>query len=405
MRCTASPCNARNKHQQRCRIAVQSKVLVKLVETALQKSSADCVDGFCTATGNSRNKSHGMFFANADIYETGAEILPSHGVHGKHGRRCRRHRHHAFVGNYFFRQITVGDFTVIFAAVCFEESPRLQRKGASCVKQFSVLLGRRKPLALLRVNMHHNGFCHLLRPFQRLYHLQNVIALFHVHVLQSQRRKHIVFAFAVGGTQFCKISDVSAVIFRNGHFVVVHHNYKRRCLLGNVVESLVRFASRKGTVAYHGNHAVCLPQQISRFGKTAGKGKGCGCVPHREKVVNAFLGVGETVDVIVAFGEKKSVFSARQHLVHVALMGNVKHDFVHGRIENIVQRHGEFHHSQIGTYVSAVIAEFGEQHIAHFVAHRRQIAHCNFFQIFWGIYFFKIHLILLLHSTVYYIIT
>jgi hypothetical protein len=64
------------------------------------------------------------------------------------------------------------------------------------------------------------------------------------------------------------------------------------------------------------------------------------------------------------------VLAPGQQLVHVGLVAHVKQETVSRRVEYVVQRNGELHHSEVGAKVAAVVGKDGNQPFAYF---RRQL--------------------------------
>ena len=73
-----------------------------------------------------------------------------------------------------------------------------------------------------------------------------------------------------------------------------------------------------------------------------------------EEVVFAFDRVRIARNVVIFFGVKISVLSAREHLVRVALVRNIENDLVLGRVENVVKSDSSLDHTEVRAEVSAV---------------------------------------------------
>jgi hypothetical protein len=82
-------------------------------------------------------------------------------------------------------------------------------------------------------------------------------------------------------------------------------------------------------------------------------------VGRAERVVFAFRALGETGEAAALTQSSDSVAPSSQDLVRIGLMADVPDDAVSRRIENIVQRHGQFDHAETGAQMSA-----GDRHRA-----------------------------------------
>ena len=87
----------------------------------------------------------------------------------------------------------------------------------------------------------------------------------------------------------------------------------------------------------------------------------------------AFLGVREpghrAEQPFVHIGRR----TPGEHLVHVALVGDVEDDFVERRIEHAVQGHSRLHHAEVRADMPAVQFAVPHQRRADFLAQGRQI--------------------------------
>ena len=70
--------------------------------------------------------------------------------------------------------------------------------------------------------------------------------------------------------------------------------------------------------------------------------------------------------------------------MRIALMPHVENDFILRNIENIVERHGKFHHAEVGGKVSAVIVSVFDDLPPYVRAKRFQLFHVHFFQLRFG---------------------
>ena len=87
-----------------------------------------------------------------------------------------------------------------------------------------------------------------------------------------------------------------------------------------------------------------------------------------ELVVFAFVRIGEAGHLAETVRVQIGGGAAREHLMHVALVGYIEHDAVTRRIEYAVQGHRGLHHAQIGADMTAVLVAICQQRGANLAA-------------------------------------
>ena len=87
-----------------------------------------------------------------------------------------------------------------------------------------------------------------------------------------------------------------------------------------------------------------------------------------ELVVFAFVRIGEAGHLAETVRVQIGSGAAREHLMHVALVGYIEHDAVTRRIEYAVQGHRGLHHAQIGADMTAVLVAICQQRGANLTA-------------------------------------
>ena len=94
----------------------------------------------------------------------------------------------------------------------------------------------------------------------------------------------------------------------------------------------------------------------------------------------------------------KLLAPARQDLVAVGLVAHVPHDAVVGRIEDVVQRHGQLYHAQARSQVARVHRQLLHDVLSQFVAQFGQLLHAQFSEVGRQLYLVqKFKLLLLFH--------
>ena len=100
-----------------------------------------------------------------------------------------------------------------------------------------VILGGSIALALQRVDVHHRRVVGVLYPSEGIDECFEVVALVHIDVVQSHGAEEVVAARAVGASQFFEVPVESAVVFGDGHLVVVDHDDEVCAQFGSPVET------------------------------------------------------------------------------------------------------------------------------------------------------------------------
>ncbi len=111
--------------------------------------------------------------------------------------------------------------------------------------------------------MHDHGFrgiFHLLECGDERF---DIVTLFYIQVVESEALEIVVFALALRGSEFREIPVKPAVVFGDGHLVVVHHHDKVRRVFARVVEAFECFAAAQGTVTDDSDHVALFALDIA----------------------------------------------------------------------------------------------------------------------------------------------
>ena len=115
--------------------------------------------------------------------------------------------------------------------------------------------------------------------------------------------------------------------------------------------------------------AVQFAFQLAGNGHAERPADGGAAVAHAEGVVLAFAALGEAAEAFVEPIGVEQFTPSGEDLVPVGLVPNVPNELVVGRIEDVMQRHGELHHTKAGAEVAALYAHHIDDEIAEFLAH------------------------------------
>ena len=221
------------------------------------------------------------------------------------------------------------------------------------------------------MNMDHHRMIDAAHLFEGRDQRGDVVAGFHVPVIQAERVEQVRLGGAAGCAQPGERAVHAAEIAGDRHLIVVEHDDEVAALLGRVVQPLERHARTERTVPDHGDHiadAAARPLHVAGFRQAAGQGDRSAGVPEHELVVFAFVGVGEAGHLAETVRIHIRAGPSCKHLMDVALVGHVEHDAVARRVEDAMQGHRGLHHAQIGADMTAVPMAVRQQRGANLAA-------------------------------------
>ena len=122
------------------------------------------------------------------------------------------------------------------------------------------------------MNMDHHRMIDAAHLFEGRDQRGNIVAGFHVPVIQAERVEQVRLGGAAGCAQTGERAVHAAEIAGNRHLIVVEHNDEIAALLSRVVQSFKRHARTQRTIADHGDHiadAAVRAFHIAGFRQTA----------------------------------------------------------------------------------------------------------------------------------------
>ncbi len=155
------------------------------------------------------------------------------------------------------------------------------------------------------------------------------------------------------------------MVFSNRHVIVVDHDNKVGSKSSCIVKTFECFATAERTVADHGYNPLRSPTQVARLSQTSGKADAGRGVAYRENIRRAFLRIREPGHLIIVFRINKSIHTSCQHLMDIALMGDVVDNLIIREVKNIMHGYRHLDHAEIGADMSAMARQFGQQRIAN----------------------------------------
>ena len=157
----------------------------------------------------------------------------------------------------------------------------------------------------------------------------------------------------VMGLQCVEISGDGADIFVDRPLVVVEHHDELAGCLGDVVERLKRRAASEGRITGDSDHMVVAPGEIARGGHAKrGRERGAS-VARTIRVVLRLRTQEESVEALVGADRVDAVGAAGEHLVDIALVGDIEDKLVLGCGKHAVQRDAQFDDAKVRAEVAA----------------------------------------------------
>ena len=179
-----------------------------------------------------------------------------------------------------------------------------------------------------------------------------------------------------------------ARVFRDAHLVFVENNDKIK-IRSAVVECLVHHTARKCAVSNNGNAEGITSGNSVALCKADSSGDGGGAVSRTECIVLALSSACKTGKTSRPTKLGKLLSSAREKLVHVALMSNVEDDVIVWCVENSVKRNGKLHNAEIRGKMSARFGHVFHKKRAYLSRKRGHFFHRHSFKVARRIYSIK----------------
>ena len=253
--------------------------------------------------------------------------------------------------------------------------------------------GRLIAAALLRQHMDHDRAVHPHGAPDDLLHAQDIMSVyrpqvFEPHVLEDHAGRHHQFfqrvlgvidgpdqglaalrtrkhflhtglqvVVALGGTRvgekFCDAADITG----NGHLVVVEDDDEIGPERTGIVQRLIRFAAGKRAVSDHGNDFIVFPFEISCAYQTEPCRKAGRRMSGIEGIIGRFIGLWKARHAAEFAEMIKAVHSAGQQFPGIALMADVKNQFILREVKTTPKSQRQFHRTQVGRQMPAFFGD------------------------------------------------
>ena len=256
---------------------------------------------------------------------------------------------------------------------------------------FLILFRRCISLALLGADMHDNRICAVLYLLECLNQRRDIIAILDKYIIQSHRTEQIACRLALGIAQQLQILIQTAVIFCDGHIIVIDDNNQIAVQLCCKIQTFKRFAAAQRAISDNRNDILAAAEQISALCQTASQADGSRRVPNHKEIMRTLARFTVTGYIVIVLLIQKGVFSSGQHLVAIALMRNIKDHFILWRIKHGMQCNRCFDHTKVWAKVSAMLAQLAKQCLPHLLRQHIHLLQAQFFHIVRAVNSFQIH--------------
>ena len=172
---------------------------------------------------------------------------------------------------------------------------------------------------------------------------------------------------------------------RDGHVVVVEDHDQPVAGLFGIVHRFIGHAGAHRAVTDHGDAAPRAVLHLVGHGKAQRSRNRGRAVRSTERIVFAFRALGEAAEPAALAQGADTVAAPGQDLVRIALVPDVPHQLVFRRIENIVDRRGQFDHAQTRSQMATGLADRVDHFGTQFVGELPQLVLAELAEIVWGI--------------------
>ena len=196
------------------------------------------------------------------------------------------------------------------------------------------------------------------------------------HAEEQARRLEPQLVIAVRRREVEEILLHSAHAPVYGHVVIVEDDEQIVRRGRRVVQPFEGQPAAHAAIADDGHDVtVHLPLPGGGHGHAQRGRYGVGSMPADERIILAFFGRGERPDAAQLTVGVERVAASRQYFVPVGLMADIPDDAVVGRIEHIVQSHGQLHRTHAGGKMPRIGRHLFNNTRAKLAAHLRQLVH------------------------------
>ena len=183
------------------------------------------------------------------------------------------------------------------------------------------------------------------------------------------------------------------------HLVVIDHDDQVFAGRAHIVERFHGKSADQRTVSYNRHHPSVFSETLIGCLESEGGGNRGPRMAAHKRIIFRFCRRWKSRKSVAAADRCKTIPAPRQQFMCISLMSHVPQDLVFREIEHPVQRHRQFHDSQICSQVSPVLRHRLHDLLAQFPAQLRQLVRFQLFHIGRRLYMIQYFMFLHLHTS------
>ena len=170
-----------------------------------------------------------------------------------------------------------------------------------------------------------------------------------------EKTRCILMQVCIGGVgdQSIKVICHGTHIFGDRPFVVIENNDEPLGGRSNVVEGLECDAAGESCISRDADHMLIGADLVACRCHAECRRERCPSMPCAIGVVLALAAQKKTIQAFVLADCLKTVQAPCEKFVHISLVADIKYKLIPRRIEDPVQRDGQFHHAKIRAEMAA----------------------------------------------------
>jgi len=183
------------------------------------------------------------------------------------------------------------------------------------------------------------------------------------------------------GDNLVQVACDGAHVAVNGPLVVIEDHDEAAGLVGNVVECFKRDAVGEGGVSGQGDDMLMAAGDVTRHSHAQCRRERRAGVPRSVGVVLALAAQHEAIQTAGLAQRIKAIGAARQQLVHIRLMADVKNEAVLRRVKHIVHCDSQLNHAEVGTDVAAGAGHALNETVANLLRESFELRHTEMLDV------------------------
>ena len=166
-----------------------------------------------------------MFLGNAHINKLTSRLFATLRRKAENSGCTRCDTDNGTVSLHLLQQVTCRKVAIIFFITEVNRRvTRFQTKRNTVMETFLLLLGKTVAFTFKGIDVHHNRMVDIFHFLESAYQCLHIITVCYVQIVQSHSGKEITRRLSVGITQQLQVTIQSAMVFGNGHLVIVHNH-------------------------------------------------------------------------------------------------------------------------------------------------------------------------------------